>query len=198
MNKIDKSNQRTLKKIYKYIQNQDFTKLQKFIVKKSNKNVKKRNKKHRIEEFIRKNLTRKYRKIKDLKIFYDKNNWQQYCTYKNIEKIDQVNKKDIDKWNIEELKEMYLLLQDVCLKAGDLLIKYQRQLKLSDKVIDKRNEEIVEVAKNNIEKRKIIDLMAEQLAGLTIFDNDIESALILGDKEEVKKYYERKVANEEE
>ena len=198
MNKIDKSNQRTLKKIYKYIQNQDFTKLQKFIVKESNKNVKKRKKKHRIEEFIRKNLTRKYRKIKDLKIFYDKNNWQQYCTYKNIEKIDQVNKKDIDKWNIEELKEMYLLLQDVCLKTGDLLIKFQRQLKLNDKLIDKRNEEIVEVAKNNIEKRKIIDLMAEQLAGLTIFDDDIESALILGDKEEVKEYYERKVANEEE
>lgn len=198
MNNFEKNKNKVFKKIYKYIQKQDLTKLHKFIIKESNKNVKKRNKKHRIEEFIRKNLTRKYRKIKDLKIFYDKNNWQQYCTYKNIEKIDQVNKKDIDKWNIEELKEMYLLLQDVCLKTGDLLIKYQRELKLSDKVIDKRNEEIVEVAKNNIEKRKIIDLMAEQLAGLTIFDNDIESALILGDKEEVKEYYERKVANEEE
>ena len=45
--------------------------------------------------------------------------------------------------------------------------------------------------------QKINDLMAEQLAGLTIFDNDIENALILGDKEEVKKYYERKAANEE-
>lgn len=55
------------------------------------------------------------------------------------------------------------------------------------------------ISKDKIEKQnKIIDLMAEQLAGLTIFDNDIESALILGDKEEVKKYYERKVANEEE
>lgn len=39
--------------------------------------------------------------------------------------------------------------------------------------------------------------MAEQLAGLAIFDNDIENALILGDKEEVKNYYERKAANEE-
>lgn len=47
-------------------------------------------------------------------------------------------------------------------------------------------------------QEKIIDLMAEQLAGLTIFDNDIENALILGDKEDVKKYFERKVANEEE
>ena len=55
------------------------------------------------------------------------------------------------------------------------------------------------IGKDKIEKQnKIIDLMAEQLAGLTIFDNDIENALILGDKEDVKKYYERKVANEEE
>lgn len=46
--------------------------------------------------------------------------------------------------------------------------------------------------------QKINDLMAEQLAGLAIFDNDIENALILGNKEEVKKYYERKAANEEE
>lgn len=197
MNKIEKSNKKAFTKIYKYIQNQDFTKLQKFIVKESNKNVKKRNKKHKINEFIRKNLTSRYRKRKDLKNFFDKNNWQQYSTYNNIGKIDIVNRKDIEKWNIKELKEMYLLLQDVCLKAGDLLIKYQKQLKLSDKVIEKRNEEIAEVAKNNIEKRKIIDLMAEQLAGLAIFDNDIENALILGDKKEVKKYYERKAANEE-
>lgn len=45
--------------------------------------------------------------------------------------------------------------------------------------------------------QKINDLMAEQLAGLTIFDNDIENALILGDKEEVKNYYEGKIRNEE-
>lgn len=54
------------------------------------------------------------------------------------------------------------------------------------------------IGKDKIEKQnKIIDLMAEQLAGLTIFDNDVENALILGDKEDVKKYYERKAANEE-
>lgn len=53
------------------------------------------------------------------------------------------------------------------------------------------------IGKDKIEKQnKIIDLMAEQLAGLTIFDNDVENALILGDKEDVKKYYERKAANE--
>lgn len=72
MNKIDKSNQSTLKKIHKYIQNQDFTKLQKFIVKESNKNIKKRNKKHRIKEFIRKILIRKCKDGKNTKlIIYD-------------------------------------------------------------------------------------------------------------------------------
>ena len=44
-----------------------------------------------------------------------------------------------------------------------------------------------------IEKKdKIIDLMAEQLAGLAIWDNEKEEPLILKDKEEVKQYFERK------
>lgn len=166
------------------------------IIKKENKNIKNTSKIGKFKEFIRKNLTSKHNKMKSLKKFFNEHNWQQYCTYKNIERIDKVNSKDIDKWNIEELKEKYLLLQDVCLKASDLLMKYQRKLNLSDKVIDKRNEENAKLAKNNIEKRKIINLMAEQLAGLAIFDNDIENALILGDKEDVKKYYERKIKNE--
>lgn len=40
---------------------------------------------------------------------------------------------------------------------------------------------------------EIIDLMVEQLAGLTIFDIDKEEPLILKDKEEVKQYFEKKV-----
>ena len=44
-----------------------------------------------------------------------------------------------------------------------------------------------------IEKKdKITDLMAEQLAGLTIWDNEKEEPLILKDKEEAKQYFERK------
>ena len=45
----------------------------------------------------------------------------------------------------------------------------------------------------NIEKDKIIDLMAEQLAGLAIFDIEKDEPLILGDKEEVKQYFKEKV-----
>ena len=54
----------------------------------------------------------------------------------------------------------------------------------------RRNIELYELKKR---QEKIIDLMSEQLAGMAIFDNDIEEPIILGDKEEVKKYYEEKI-----
>ena len=41
--------------------------------------------------------------------------------------------------------------------------------------------------------KRQIDLMAEQLAGLTIWNSKKEEALILIDKEDVKKYFERQV-----
>ena len=42
-------------------------------------------------------------------------------------------------------------------------------------------------------KDKIIDLMAEQLAGLAIFDIEKDEPLILRDKEEIKQYFKEKV-----
>ena len=42
------------------------------------------------------------------------------------------------------------------------------------------------------EKDKIINLMSEQFAGLTIFDIDKDEPLILSDKEDVKQYFENK------
>lgn len=41
-------------------------------------------------------------------------------------------------------------------------------------------------------KDKIIDLMSEQLAGLAIFNIDKDEPLILGEKENVKQYFENK------
>lgn len=41
-------------------------------------------------------------------------------------------------------------------------------------------------------KNKIINLMSEQFAGLTIFDIDKDEPLTLSDKEEVKQYFENK------
>ena len=44
--------------------------------------------------------------------------------------------------------------------------------------------------------KRQIDLMAEQLAGLTIWDTEEDEPLILGDKEEVINYFKNKVKGE--
>ncbi len=47
---------------------------------------------------------------------------------------------------------------------------------------------------NLIQKQsKIIDKMAEQLAGLAIWNDNIQEPLILGDKEKVKEYFKKEV-----
>lgn len=52
----------------------------------------------------------------------------------------------------------------------------------------------IDTVLNLIQKQdKIIDKMAEQLAGLAIWNDNIEEALILGDKEEVKEYFKKEV-----
>ena len=52
----------------------------------------------------------------------------------------------------------------------------------------------IETVLEELEKKdKIIDLMAEQLAGLAIFDIDKDESLILRDKEEIKEYFTKKV-----
>ena len=56
---------------------------------------------------------------------------------------------------------------------------------------------IEQVEADNYESNKIIDEMAEQLAGLAIWNNEKEEPLILGDKEDVKQYFERKVNKDE-
>ena len=72
-------------------------------------------------------------------------------------------------------------------------IEYEKENKDE---INKADEliEIQETVLNLLEKKdKIIDLMAEQLAGLAIFDIEKDEPLILGDKEEVKQYFKEKV-----
>ena len=56
-----------------------------------------------------------------------------------------------------------------------------------------KNAEIAEKDAEIEKKDKIIDLMSEQLAGLTIFDTEKDEPLILTDKEEVINYFENKV-----
>lgn len=55
----------------------------------------------------------------------------------------------------------------------------------------------IEEALGIIQKQsKIIDKMAEQLAGLAIWNDNIQEPLILGDKEEVKEYFKKEVEKE--
>lgn len=61
-----------------------------------------------------------------------------------------------------------------------------------DGTIDEIYAKIRKKDKELEKKDNIIDLMSEQLAGLTIWNNEKEEPVILGDKEEVKQYFERK------
>ena len=57
--------------------------------------------------------------------------------------------------------------------------------------------EPIETVLSELEKKeKQIDLMAEQLAGLAIFDIEKDEPLVLGDKEEVKEYFTKKAEKE--
>ena len=54
-----------------------------------------------------------------------------------------------------------------------------------------------ETVLSELEKKdKVINEMAEQLAGLAIFDIEKDEPLVLGDKEEVKQYFTNKVERE--
>ena len=74
-----------------------------------------------------------------------------------------------------------------------LIEKQQAEIEQSNKVIDKRNEEKLELASRCLKKDKIIDEMAIQLAGLVIWNDTKQEPLILGNVEEVKEYFKKKV-----
>ena len=68
---------------------------------------------------------------------------------------------------------------------------------IDKKYLKSRNSEAIETVLSELEKKEEqIDLMAEQLAGLAIFDIEKDEPLVLGDKEEVKQYFTNKVEKE--
>ena len=77
-----------------------------------------------------------------------------------------------------------------------LIQKQEKEIEKYKKLYQKALDDAVVTAHDNMQRDKIIDLMAKQLAGLTIFDIDKEEPLILGDKEKVKQFFERKVEDE--
>mgnify|MGYP001773256022 CR=1 FL=1 len=89
-------------------------------------------------------------------------------------------------------------------EAENRLFQLKQSMELLDLVTGKPIEEntklnikAIETVLSELEKKdKIIDLMAEQLAGLAIFDIEKDEPLILGDKEEVREYFTNKVERE--
>ena len=83
----------------------------------------------------------------------------------------------------------------------DDLLNYYPSFEIQFKYNDDKQKELDVVEKKYYQKlvniikmqNKIIDEMAEQLAGIVIFDIEKDEPLILGDKEEVKQYFEKKV-----
>lgn len=85
----------------------------------------------------------------------------------------------------EEFKDEYfgdMLWGELKPAVEHLLADYEK-LQEEFKAVDS---ECSRLERKEVEQEKIIDLMAEQLAGLAIFNDDKNEALILGDKEEVK------------
>lgn len=96
---------------------------------------------------------------------------------KTIETVLNILKEKIAEVEIHTGLEHFYKKED--LDKLELLREANAKIKEKDKEIEKKD--------------KQIDLMAEQLAGLTIWDTEKEEPLILTDKEEVKQYFERKV-----
>ncbi len=74
-----------------------------------------------------------------------------------------------------------------------LIKKYISELEISNKELDKENNRLEKIEFERDMANKIIDEMAEQLAGLTIWNNEKDEPIILWDKKEVKQYFEKKV-----
>lgn len=112
-----------------------------------------------------------------------------------VERIEKIINKCKD-CRLHECIQCEISYTDICAIShlyNDYL-KYKEELETS--IIPSYEETIKELEKQLFEqqegKDKIIDLMAEQLAGLAIFDIDKDETLILGNKKEVKQYYKQK------
>lgn len=74
-----------------------------------------------------------------------------------------------------------------------MLCKYEGSRQRTNRALEQAIEKVL----NELEKKdKIIDAMALQLSGISIWDDQKEEPLILMTEEEVKQYFERKVKDE--
>lgn len=117
----------------------------------------------------------------------------------NLKEIIKLSRNEINKKN-ENLTAILDLTDLQSLDIVLYMLKNQKErIDYLTRSIERKEQSLIEEHEENIEcytmlekKEKIIDLMSEQLAGLAIFNIDKDETLILGDKEEVKQYFEDK------
>ena len=93
----------------------------------------------------------------------------------------------LSKEEIEKAKER---IQN---SLNDVWFGILQELETSNEELDKENNRLEKIEFERDKANKIIDEMSKQLAGIAIWNNEKEEPLILGDKEEVKQYFEKKV-----
>lgn len=94
---------------------------------------------------------------------------------------------------IKYLKESVLIYKNTIPKMSNTIETVLSLIKAQQEEISKYKTLYERALSDVVKTDKQIDLMAEQLAGLTIWNSKKEESLILKDKEEVKQYFERKV-----
>lgn len=94
---------------------------------------------------------------------------------------------------IKYLKESVLIYKNTIPKMSNTIDTVLSLIKAQQEEISKYKTLYERALSDVVKTDKQIDLMAEQLAGLTIWNSKKEEPLILKDKEEVKQYFERKV-----
>ena len=112
--------------------------------------------------------------------------------YDLIEIIRIFKRNGIENYCVAENKTMQTLLQYID-QLENQIQATEMEHKYDIKMIDEVKGESVKLYKEIRKQNKMIDEMAEQLAGLTIWNIEKNEPLILGDKEEVKQYFEKKV-----
>ena len=94
---------------------------------------------------------------------------------------------------IKYLKESVLIYKNTIPKMSNTIDTVLSLIKAQQEEISKYKTLYERALSDVVKTDKQIDLMAEQLAGLTIWNSKKEEPLILTDKEDVKQYFEQKV-----
>lgn len=94
---------------------------------------------------------------------------------------------------IKYLKESVLIYKNTIPKMSNTIDTVLSLIKAQQEEISKYKTLYERALSDVVKTDKQIDLMAEQLAGLTIWNSKKEEPTILTDKEDVKQYFEQKV-----